>query len=304
MPSLIKDRFFHARKGESFTADVAIYLIVGFMGFITVWPFLYIFSMSISSQEEVLKQSIYLFPKGFSIAAYQKIFINDAIWRSYANTIFYTLSGTFLGIITSLLGAYPLSKNKLFGRKFLVMYLIITMYVSGGLIPTFILMSKLGLYNNYLVMIIPGIVSIWNIILVRTFLKTIPYALTEAAIIDGASDMRILFKVMLPLSKPIIAVIALYTAVGIWNSWFSALIYLPDPKYHPIQLFLARVVVFNMSDLERGNNANAAEALSALTTFLQMKYAVIMFVSLPIICVYPFLQKYFLKGALIGSLKE
>jgi putative aldouronate transport system permease protein len=178
------------------------------------------------------------------------------------------------------------------------------MYFTGGLIPFFILITKLGLYDNFLVMILPYMVTIWNIILVRTFFMGIPEALHESAVIDGANDLLILSKIIVPLSKSILAVIALYSAVGIWNSWFYAMIFLPNRNLHPLQLFLAKLLVFEAPNITNANQEMLELLRQQQSTVLQMKYAVIMFATVPIMCMYPFLQKYFIKGTLIGSLKE
>ncbi|MBP1994248.1 carbohydrate ABC transporter permease [Paenibacillus eucommiae] len=294
----------HQRDWIGRTADMFIYLAVGIAAVITVWPFVYVFSMSISAPEEVVSQSVWLYPKGLSFEAYKLIFQNTELWRAYGNTILYVTAGTLLTTIVSIISAYPLSRKRLFGRKFFVFYLLVPMFFSGGIVPFFVLVSKIGLFNNPLVMILPGVVSIWNIILVRTFFKTLPDQLEEAAIMDGAGDLRILFQIMVPLSKPIIAVIVLYTSVGIWNSWFNALLFLPDKSWQPIQLFMAKVLVYAKADLAVNAMRNTQDAMNMTALSFQLKYAAIIFTTLPIICSYPFLQKYFVKGALIGSLKE
>lgn len=288
----------------SLMVDIVIYFIAGFLAVITVWPFIYVFSMSISAPEEVVKQTVWFFPKGFTLDTYKLIFRNNDLWRSYANTIFYVTAGTFLSTVVSLFSAYSLSKKGLFGKKFIAIYMIIPMYFSGGLIPYFILINKLGLFNKPLVMVIPGIVSVWNIILARTFISTLPESLKEAAIIDGAGDIGILFKIIIPLSKPIIAVIVLYMAVSIWNNWFNALMFLPNKKWQPLQLFMARVLIYAKADLSVNAIRAAEEGMKLTATAIQLKYAAIIFTTLPILCTYPFLQKYFVKGALIGSIKE
>ncbi len=288
-------------------ADLLIYLIVGTAAFVTVWPFLYVFSMSISDPREALKQTVWLFPRGLSLDSYKRVFFNPSLWLSYRNTIFYTTVGTVLNVIMGMISAYPLSKRRLFMRKFFVVFLIIPMYFSGGLIPYFVVISKLHLYNTIWVMILPGMLSIWNVILIRTFFKVLPESLQESAVIDGAGEFTILAKIIVPLSKPIIAVVALYSAVGIWNSWFNAMIFLPNTKLQPLQLYLTRVLIFDLASLSSANSGSRAaeflEKAQMQASVLQLKYAAIIFTSLPIICLYPFLQKYFIKGALVGSLK-
>lgn len=286
-------------------ADICIYFMVGLGAVICLWPFVYVFSMSISDPGEAARMTIWLFPKGFSLEAYKIIMANRILWRSYGNTVIYTVFSTVLNLFFSAVSAYPLSRKSLFARKWIVMFIIIPLYFSGGLIPYFILMSRLGFYNNPLIMIIPNIITIWNIILVRTYFRTIPDALEESALIDGAGHYQILFKIIIPLSKPILAVIALYCAVGVWNSWFYASIFLPNQNYQPLQVYLTKLLIFNMANFTQGlDQADRIDAINAAISALQLKYAAIIFCSLPIICVYPFLQKYFVKGVMVGSLKE
>lgn len=285
--------------------DYIIYFFCACAFFVAACPFVHVLSMSISEPAEAAKGTVWLLPRGFSINVYLKIFRNNSLWRSLANSVFYTVSGTLLSTVIAAMAAYSMSKKQLAGKNFFVYYLLIPMYISGGLIPSYVLINKIHLYNSFWVMIIPGLVSIWNIILVRTyFASTIPASLNESATIDGANDMHILFRIYLPLAKPILAVISLYTAVGIWNSWYNALLYLPNKKLQPLQMFLANVLIFASSDLKQLTAEEAALKAEGMDSALQLRYAAIMFTSIPIICVYPFLQKYFVKGALIGSLKE
>lgn len=285
--------------------DCIIYFFCASAFVITAFPFLHVLSMSLSEPSEAARGTVWLLPKGFSLEVYKMIFKNDSLWRSFANSVFYTAVGTLLSTTVAAMGAYAMSKKRLAGKKFFVYYMLITMYISGGLIPSYVLINKLHFYNTIWVMIIPGMVSIWSIILVRTyFASTIPSSLNESATIDGANDLHILFRIYLPLAKPILAVISLYTAVGIWNSWFNALLYLPNKKLQPLQMFLANVLIFASSDLRQLSAEEAAVKAEGMDAALQLRYAAIMFTSIPIICVYPFLQKYFVKGALVGSLKE
>jgi putative aldouronate transport system permease protein len=225
------------------------------------------------------------------------------MWRAYTYTLLYVVSGTALMLITSVMGAYPLLEKNLFGRKILVYYLIIPMYFSGGMIPSFLLISKLGIYNTVWAMILPGAVGIWNIILTRTYFTSIPVTLKESAFIDGANHFTILFRIYLPLSKPILAVIAIYTVVGIWNSWFNAMIYLPNVELQPLQMYLRRVLVEQSVDLTRLPASAQEEAFLRKMSSLQLRYSMIIFTTLPVIFIYPFFQKYFIKGAMLGSLK-
>lgn len=291
------------REG-SIVADVLIYLAVGFLCLITLYPFYYVVIQSFASPNEVVAGTVWLWPKEYYLGSYNLIFKDVRMWKSYAYTLFYVVTGTGLMILTSVLGAYPLSISNLWGRKFVVKFIVFTMYFGGGLIPTFLLMTQLKLYNNVWAMIIPGAVSVWNIILVRTFFLTIPAELKESASLDGAGHLCILFRIIVPLSTPVLAVIAIYTIVGIWNSWFNAMIYLPNADLHPLQFYLYRVMIQQSVDLTKLQGETALkEALQKILANYQLKYALIVFTTLPVIFTYPFFQKYFVKGVMLGSLK-
>lgn len=282
-----------------------IYIIVGFLCLITLYPFYYVVIQSIADPKEVIMQSVFIWPKKYFWGSYEMILNDPKMWASYTYTILYVVAGTVLNLITSVCGAYPLTTNKLVFRSFVVKYIIIPMYFSGGLIPTFLLMTKLGLYNNIWAMILPGAVGIWNLILVRSYFMSLPEELRESAFIDGAGHFRILRSIYLPLSKPILAVISIYTIVGIWNSWFNAMIYLPNAKLHPLQFYLYRVLIqqsINITDMTGGLLGMESQVQRMLQNF-QLKYALIVFTTLPVIFTYPFFQKYFIKGVMLGSLK-
>ena len=211
-------------------------------------------------------------------------------------------------LATTLLVAYPLTRPNLKGRKACVIFLLIPMYFSGGMIPSFILITKLGLYNTPWATILPGAYGIWNIILCKTYLQSIPHELAEAAYIDGAGNMQALTRIYLPLAKPVLAVISIYTIVGIWNSWFGAKLYQPNPAIQPVQLYLQKVLVEQSVDLSKMMEQNMTqEMMEAMTakamSARQLKYSMIVVVTLPIIMVYPMFQKHFVKGVMLGSLK-
>lgn len=292
------------REGSR-TVTFLIYAFITFLCFITIYPMYFCVIKSISDPLLSLKQPVTFWPAGFYLGLYKPIVTNMDMWRSYAYTIFYTISGTVLMLITSVLGAYPLVSKKLCGRRLIVVYLLIPMYFSGGLIPSYMNNIRLGLYNNVWVMIIPGAVGIWNIILVRTYFSTsVPNELVESAEIDGAGCMTILAKIYVPLSKPVLAVIAIYTIVGKWNDWFTAMVYLRKTSIQPLQMYLKRLLVSQTVDISKMmTQENIAEAIRQSVSAQQMKYALIVFVTLPIILVYPMFQKYFVKGIMLGSLK-
>ncbi|WP_314586978.1 carbohydrate ABC transporter permease [Paenibacillus terrigena] len=294
----------NAIRQGSVVVDIVLLVIALIICFITLYPFYFVIIMSISNPQEVAAMNVFWFPKGFFLGSYELIVRDTKMWWAYSNTLIYVSAGAFLNCLMAVLGAYPLTVRRLIGRKWVVAFILIPMYFAGGLIPSYLLVNQLGLYNTMFAVIIPGMVSIWNIILVRTFFATIPEGLKESAFIDGASHWQMLFRVVLPISKPIIAVIAIYSIVAIWNSWFDALVYLPNEKLHPLQMYLYRVVVQQSVDLKTLSLQDTRNAVENMLSNIQLKYAIIVFTTLPVIFTYPFFQKYFIKGALLGSLKE
>lgn len=290
-------------KDGSIVADIVLGLIALLVCLVTLYPMYYVFILSISDPMEVVKGSIYWWPKGFSLGAYTSIVSDMKMWRSYAYTIFYVVAETVLMEITCLLMAYPLTTKHLIGRKFIVWFLLVPMYFSGGLIPTYLIYSKLGLYNNVWALIIPGSFSIYNIILTRTFLSSIQEGIREAAKIDGANHFQILMRIYIPLAKPIMAVVAIYTIVNVWNSWFPSMVYQPNQEIQPLQMYLRRVIVEQAEIRTVTAEAAKAAAMERMSN-LQKRYSMIIFTTLPVIFVYPFFQKYFIKGVMVGSLKE
>lgn len=271
--------------------------------FITIYPMYYVLILSISKPTEVAKGGIYFWPRGLYLGSYEVIIKDTRLWRSYLNTIIYAGCSTLLMLFTTTIMAYPLTRPNLKFRKAVVFFLILPMYFSGGLIPTFLVYYKLGLYNTMLAMILPS-VSIWNIILVRTYFQSIPRSVVESAFIDGANHFQILWSIFIPLSKPVLAVISIFTIVGVWNNYFSAMVYLPSEELHPIQMYLQRILVAQSVDLRKTMTMeDTRDAIKRMLTSEQLKYSIIMFVSLPIIMVYPLFQKYFIKGVMLGSLK-
>ena len=300
----VKEHSKKIREGSKI-ATAIIYITVGMICLLALYPFYYVLIQSFADPEEVIKGTTYLWPKKFYFGSYKMILGDMKMWKAYGYTILYVGSGTILGLITSVMGAYPLSVKNLAGRKWVVKFLIFTMYFSGGLIPTFLLMTKLNLYNNIWAMIIPGTVNVWNIILVRTFFMDIPEALRESAVIDGAGHVKILTSIMIPLAKPVLAVISIYTVVGIWNSWFNAMLYLPNSELHPLQFYLYRVMIQQTATIaDTTDIASMQQYLQQVLRNFQLKYALIIFTTLPVIFTYPFFQKYFVKGVMLGSLKE
>ncbi|NLC43868.1 MAG: carbohydrate ABC transporter permease [Clostridiales bacterium] len=278
---------------------IELLLIIGTL--VTLYPFVYIISMSISEPNAVLAQEVWLMPKGFSLGSYNMVFENKEIWISYGNTIWYTVVGTIINVVFTLMGAYALSRREFFARNGIMLYVTITMFFSGGLIPTFLLVNNLGLYNSRWAMILPGAINTWNLIVARTYFQSsIPDSLPESAKLDGSTDIGIFLKIVLPLSTPIIAVMIVFYAVGHWNAWFNASLYLGDSTLHPLQLFLRKILLMNSPDLLEGME----DAFERVAYAIQLKYASIVVATLPIVCIYPFVQKYFVTGVMLGAIKE
>ena len=296
----------HGRRLTLF--DVIVLILSAGACFITIYPMWYVIIMSISDPVVAAGSGVTFWPSGFYLGSYQIILREMEFWLSARNSVLYVLVGLVLMLVTTLLVAYPLTRPNLKGRKACVIFLLIPMYFSGGMIPSFILITKLGLYNTPWATILPGAYGIWNIILCKTYLQSIPHELAEAAYIDGAGNMQALSKIYLPLSKPVLAVISIYTIVGIWNSWFGAKLYQPNPAIQPVQLYLQKVLVEQSVDLSKMMEQNMTqEMIEAMTakamSARQLKYSMIVVVTLPIIMVYPMFQKHFVKGVMLGSLK-
>lgn len=282
--------------------DVTVYGIAILMIIMILYPLWFIIIASFSNPSDIAQGTVWFWPKDWSFDGYIELFKQEVIWRGYLNTILYTVVGTLIALAVNIPAGFALSRNDLFGRKWLTIIYVVPMFVSGGLVPTYLVVKNFGLLDTFWVMVVPFSVSCFNIIVARTFFKTsIPTDLYEAAQIDGCGTLRYFFTIVLPLSKAILAVIGLWTAVGIWNSWFNALIYLNDESLQPLQLILRRILITNESLLGAATGELAAE-LRRLSDM--MKYAAIVVSTAPIMCLYPFLQKYFNQGVTIGALKE
>ncbi len=289
----------HARKAFTL-GDAIITIVVLFIILITLYPFIYVISMSLSSPEYVLSKQVYFMPKGFSIGSYQIILGEPDVIMAFKNSIWYTVVGTLVSISLTCSAAYVLSRPQFFLRRQLMFIFAITMFISGGLIPLYVVVSELGLYNTRWSIILPYAVSTFNLIVARTYFEGIPYSLDESAKLDGANDWTILFKIILPLSKPIVAVMILFYGVGYWNSYFAPLIFLADKELQPIQLYLRSILISNlMSGASQSANVGIERALMNE----QLKYSTIVISVFPITVLYPFVQKYFTQGVMIGAIK-
>ena len=273
------------------------------LGFITLYPFFYTLSMSVSSANAILRNQVLFLPVGFSLKSYQMILNDSSIWISYYNTLWYTVVGTVINVAATIMGGWALSRRQFFAASFLMVMITIPMFFSGGMVPNFILVNMLGIYNTRWAIVLPMAVTSWNIIITRTFFRSsIPDSLPEAARIDGANDFQIFMRIVIPVSQAIIAIIALYSAVGFWNSYFPALIYLPNTRLQPMTILLRKLIMLGEGTSMAAIMGEGSD--EALMYAMQIKYSVIIVTILPIICVYPFVQKYFVKGVMIGSIKE
>ena len=272
--------------------------VLGLVALMTLYPFLYVIFASFSDPVKLMGNSgLLLKPLGFSLNAYKKVFVNPSIYSGYLNTIFYVTAGTMINILATCMAAYVLSRKQFMLRRFLTILFIFTMYFNGGLIPSYLLIKDLGLINSRLSLILPGAVSTFNLMIMITGFEGIPQSLEESARIDGAGDWTILFRIIMPLAKPTIMVILLYYAVGHWNSWFNAMIYLRDAQKMPIQIFLRDILT--RSQLVAMTGQTDVEDVGQT-----IKYATIIVSTVPILCIYPFIQKHFVKGVMIGAVKE
>lgn len=268
---------------------------------VVIVPLIYVVIASFMDPSVLLSQGISFKISDWSVEGYKMILTNAAMLRGFANAVLYATSFAVLTVVVSICAGYALSDDRLKGKGFFMTLFLFTMFFGGGLVPTYLLVKNLGLLDTVWAVIIPGAVNVWNIILSRTFFKGVPNELKEASNVDGASEMRIFFSVVLPLSKPIIFVLALYAFVGQWNSYFDAMIYLDNPNLHPLQLVLRSILIQNQVDPGMISDQLAAAEMKRLSEII--KYAAIVVSSLPLIIMYPFFQKYFEKGVMVGSIK-
>lgn len=274
---------------------------------IVIYPLIFVLSASISDPQAVDTGKMWLWPVDVTFDGFRRVFQNQAIWIGYKNTIIYTIVGTCIHLFLLLPCAYALSRKELMAKKFFLWIILFTMLFNGGLVPTYLIVKALHMTNTMWSIVVPGVIGAWAILVARTFFQqTIPDQLVEASKIDGASDFRLFLKVVLPLSMPIIAVMALFHAVALWNQYFQALIYLSDEELFPLQLILRQILILNEVSADSASSiAGAAQSFSQqVKTAALVKYAVIIVSALPLLILYPFLQRFFVKGVMIGSVKE
>lgn len=281
--------------------DVLVYFIAVVAFVITLYPFLYIFSVSLSDLDAINRGEVRFLPVGFDFSGYKEVLTDKNIWVAYGNTIFYVVVGTTCNMFMTIFGAYALSRKTFGMRRFFNFFISFTMYFSGGLIPTYLLITNLGLYNTRLVMILPVMISTYNMMICRSAFSAVPDEMMESASIEGANDIHILTMIYVRLITPTLVVLILYYAVGHWNTFFNAMLYLKDDHLQPLQVLLRRVLIQSSQELLM-DSLTVEQEKRALVS-IQIRYAAIIVSTLPILMVYPFLQKYFISGIMLGAVK-
>ncbi|WP_309122174.1 carbohydrate ABC transporter permease [Paenibacillus sp.] len=290
------------RSAGDFLFDVTNYALLTIGMLLILYPLYFVLIASISDPNRIYSGDVWLYPQGITFDGYQRIFNDSIIWIGYANSLLYAVVGTAISVGLTLLAAYPLSRKDFVGRNVFMWFFMFTMFFNGGLIPTYLLVKDLGMINTIWALVVPGAAGVFNIIIVRTFFQsTIPDEMREAAFIDGCSNTKFFLQMVLPLSKPIIAVMVLFHVVGFWNGFFDALIYLNEESKYPLQLVLRNILVQNQVSSNMMIDVESYAAKLRVTELI--KYGVIIVASLPLLVLYPFLQRYFVKGAMIGSIK-
>ena len=296
----VKNKISSSREDKIF--NVIIHIIIATLLIIVAYPLIFVLSSSFSSKEAVTNGLVFLWPVDFSIEGYAAVFQKPDVLIGYRNTIIYTVVGTMLNLVLTMIAAYPLSRKDLPGGKFLTLIFTFTMIFNGGMIPTYMLVKGMGLMNSPVAMVILGGISAYNLIIARTFIQnSIPGELLEAARIDGCSDFRYFGQIILPLSKSVIAVLTLYYAITHWNAYFNAFLYLNNENYWPLQLFLREILLENQIDASQILDPELQEAKQGMANLL--KYSLIVVSTIPVMILYPFIQKHFVSGVMIGSVK-
>lgn len=304
MLSLLFGKDFKKQGIQDKTFDIINFIVMLLVVIIVLYPLYFIVIASFSNPNAVASGEVFLFPKGFSLKGYEEIFKYKDVWVGYRNSIIYTIVGTSVNLIATIPAAFAFSRKELVGSKWLMLLFTFTMFFGGGLIPTFLLVQSLHLDNTMWALVLPGAVSVYNLIVARTFFtQNIPNELFEAATVDGADYFKYFFSIVLPISKPIIAVMFLIYAVGHWNAYFSALIYITDRAKYPLQVVLREILIQQQS-ISGSSSALNAQSLEMQRQMAELiKYGLIVVSSLPVLCIYPFVQKHFVKGMMIGSVK-
>ncbi|PYI55581.1 carbohydrate ABC transporter permease [Paenibacillus flagellatus] len=282
--------------------DLLNVVFLSLFAFTAVYPFINVIVVSFSTPAAANQYGLKLWPQETTLEAYKIVFSNKMIWTGYANTIFRAVLGTAMNVLFTVLCAYPLAKRYLPHRSGYTTFIVFTMFFSGGLIPNYLLIKELGLLDNRLSLILPGLIAAFTMIVVRNFFMSLPEEIEESAKIDGAHDIRILFFIVLPVSMPIIATISLWYAVSHWNAWFDSLLFIQSPDKAVLGNVLRKIIIEGSPQFQEYDNYDPAKPQNLVTPDI-IRAATIMVATTPILCVYPFIQKYFVKGVMIGSLK-
>ena len=287
---------FRSQSASDKLLDIIVWIVVAFAVIVTAYPFLYVVSVAFSDGAAVARGDVYLFPVGFSLETFKMVMNYDQLWVAYGNSIFYTIVGTICNVVFTCLAAYPLSRKRFFLRRKLNFFVAFTMYFSGGLIPTYMVVTGLGLYNSRLAMILPVLLSTC-----RSAMEAVPEDLFECASLEGANDFYMLTRIAVPLVKPTLAVLTLYYAVARYNDFFNAMLYLGKSELQPLQMFLRRILI--LSSAEVLQQAGTAGAAAAAQNTLKIRYVCIVLAAVPIFCITPFVQKYLVSGTMLGAVK-
>ena len=293
-------------KRGDYVFESVLFVVMTLFGIVTIYPFLNVLALSFNEAYDTIKGGIYIIPRKFTIANYQEIFVTPDLVTAFINSVIRTVVGTFVGVVASTMLAYTLSRKDFIARKAFSIMLIITMYVSGGLIPGYLLIRNLGMFNTFWVYIIPSILGAWNVFIIRSYIDGIPDSLQESARIDGANDIVIFIRIVLPLCLPVLATIALFIAVGHWNSWFDNYLYNNKKELTTLQFELQKILTYATIQVKGTDDARSIEEMAkqVRVTPESLKMAMTMVATVPILLVYPFLQKYFVKGLILGAVKS
>ncbi|MGF7036354.1 putative aldouronate transport system permease protein [Paenibacillus mucilaginosus] len=284
--------------------DVVLYAAMIFTVVVTLYPFLNVLAISLNDSTDTVRGGIHIWPREFTLKNYETIFQYSGLMTGFRNSVIRTLAGTLIGVISASMVAYVLSREEFQARRLFSMLFALTMYFSGGLIPVYMLMRDLSLLNSFWVYLIPGLLSVWNVFIIRSYINGLPYALQESAKIDGANDFTIYWRVVLPLCQPVLATVALFIAVGQWNSWFDTYLYnSSNESLTTLQYELMKVLQSTQNNADAARNPNMAQNIAAVSPE-SIRMAITIVVTLPILFVYPFLQKYFVKGMTLGAVKS
>lgn len=282
--------------------DIIIYVILALVLIFTSYPLIYVVCASFSAPAAVTAGKVYLWPVRPTLLAYKTVIGYESLWVGFTNSLLYVFVGTTFALILDTMAAYPLSRKEFYGRGIFSITFAITMYVGGGIVPTYLVISRLGMLDTRWVMVLPGAMNVWYVIMVRSYFQnSVPNELYEAGQLDGCSDISYMLRILIPLSGPILAVIGLYQAVGIWNAYFNGMIYLTKKELYPLQVVLRSILMLGNIDLSNIEDVEAVENLIGLSAL--MKYAVIVVASVPVMIMYPMVQRFFVKGVVVGSVK-